>query len=99
MQEIGANQLALVLGERRMRGKGVLHFVGARLERLQQIAMAALEILQDLGQLARGRLAESSARTRSTIWFARVLSVGLRSRGSVAGLNGRTMTRAGSGRR
>src|ERR1700688_4064357 len=42
---------------------------------------------------------ESSARTRSTIWLARVLSVGLRSRGSVAGLNGRTITRAGSGRR
>jgi hypothetical protein len=28
---------------------------------------------------------------------ARVLSVGLRSRGSIAGLNGRTTTRAGSG--
>ena len=41
----------------------------------------------------------SSASTRSTMWFARVLSVGLRSRGSVAGLNGRTTTRAGSGRR
>src|SRR5258708_29864631 len=33
------------------------------------------------------------------MWLARVLSVGLRSRGSVAGLNGRTITRAGSGRR
>ena len=33
------------------------------------------------------------------MWFARVLSVALRSRGSVAGLNGRTTTRAGSGRR
>jgi len=42
---------------------------------------------------------ESRARTRSTIWLARVLSVALRSRGSVSGLNGRTITRAGSGRR
>ncbi len=32
----------------------------------------------------------------SGTWLARVLSVGLRSRGSIAGLNGRTTTRAGS---
>ena len=32
------------------------------------------------------------------MWFARVLSTVLRSLGSVAGLNGRTSTRAGSGR-
>src|SRR5581483_9911193 len=39
----------------------------------------------------------SSASTRSTIWLARDLSVGLRSRGSVAGLNWRTTTLAGFG--
>ena len=37
------------------------------------------------------RLRDRAPRTRSTIWLARVLSVGLRSRGSVAGLNGRTI--------
>ena len=41
----------------------------------------------------------SSRRTLSTIWLARILSVGLRSRGSVAGLKGLTTTLAGSGRR
>ena len=98
VEKIGADQLALDLGKGAVSRQGLFHFVGARFERLQQVAMAALEILQDIGQLAGSGLG-SSARTRSTIWFARVLSVGLRSRGSVAGLNGRTITRAGSGRR
>ena len=35
-----------------MRRKGVFHFVGARLECLQQVAMAALKVLKDIGQLA-----------------------------------------------
>ena len=39
-----------------MGGKGVFHFVGARLECLQQVAMAAFEILEDIGQLAGRRL-------------------------------------------
>ena len=39
-----------------MRRKGVFHFVGARLECLQQVAVAPLEILKDIGQLAGCRL-------------------------------------------
>ncbi|MGZ5874446.1 MAG: hypothetical protein ACXWKP_20285 [Bradyrhizobium sp.] len=35
-----------------MSRQGRFHFVGARLKRLQQIAMSALEILQDIGELA-----------------------------------------------
>ena len=34
-----------------MRGERLLHFVGARLERLQQVAVAALKILEHVGQL------------------------------------------------
>ena len=41
----------------------------------------------------------SSRRTLPTIWLARILSVGLRSLGSVAGLKGLTTILAGSGRR
>ncbi len=98
LEKIGADELALDLGKCAVRGKGILHLVGTGLERLQQIAMPALEIFQHVRQLVAATVG-SSASTRSTIWLARVLSVGLRSRGSVAGLNGRTMTRAGSGRR
>ena len=50
VQEIRADQLALHLGEIGMGGEGVFHFVGARLERRQQVAVAALEILQNFGQ-------------------------------------------------
>ena len=39
-----------------MGGEGLFHLVGARLEFLQQIAVAALKILQDIGQLAGRRL-------------------------------------------
>ena len=35
-----------------MSRKGLFHFVGAGLERLQQVAMPAKEILQDIGELA-----------------------------------------------
>jgi hypothetical protein len=34
-----------------MRRKGTFHFVGARLECRQQVAVAALEILENIGQL------------------------------------------------
>ena len=51
MQEIGSDQLTLRLGENRMRREGDFHFVGARLEGRQQVAMAALEILQHIGQV------------------------------------------------
>ena len=35
-----------------MSREGLFHFIGAGLERLQQVAVAALEILQDVGELA-----------------------------------------------
>ena len=56
MQKIGADQLALDLCEIGMRREGVFHFVGTRLERLQQVAVPALEILKNLGQLVVRRL-------------------------------------------
>ena len=57
MHEIGAHQPTLLLGEGRMFGKGLFHFIGARFEYLEQIAMAALKVFQDLGQLASCRFA------------------------------------------
>ena len=39
-----------------MRGKGVLHVIGARFEDREQIAVAPLEILEHIGQLAGRRL-------------------------------------------
>ena len=62
VQEIGADQLALDLGEIGMRGEGVFHLVGARLERLQQVAVPALEILEHIGQLAGDAVSGSSAK-------------------------------------
>ena len=56
VQKIGADQLPLYLAENSMSGKGVLHFIGACLENLQQITMAAFEIFEDIGQLAGRRL-------------------------------------------
>ena len=52
VEKIGADQLPLVFGKGAVRRQGLLHLVGARLERLQQVAVAALEILQDVGELA-----------------------------------------------
>ena len=99
VQEIGADELALGFCESRVRGRA----------RLPSRRRAPRTSRADCGGGPRkfsrtsaswsAAVSGSSARTRSTIWFARVLSVGLRSRGSVAGLNGRTTTRAGSGRR
>ncbi len=37
-----------------MGGERLFHFVGARFERLQQVAMAPLKIFEDFGQLGRG---------------------------------------------
>jgi hypothetical protein len=51
MQKIGSDQLPLHSGESAMLRECVFHFVGARFERRQQIAMAALEIIEDIGQL------------------------------------------------
>ena len=49
-----------------MRLKGVFHLVGASFEDLQQVAVAALEILEHVSKLA-GRVSGSSASTRSTM--------------------------------
>ena len=53
VQEIGADQAALRLAEARMRLEGVFHFGGARIERIEQVAMPAFEILEHVGQLLR----------------------------------------------
>ena len=51
VQKICSDQLPLDLAEARMRRKGVFHLVGARLEGRQKVAVAALKILKDVGQL------------------------------------------------
>ena len=51
VQEVGSDQLTLHLGENHVRRKGDFHFVGTRLEARQQVAMAALEVLKDIGQV------------------------------------------------
>src|SRR5467141_4071183 len=66
VEKIGADQLALHFGEAAVIRQRLFHDVGARLECLQQIAMPALEILQDVGELA-ATASASRARTRSTI--------------------------------
>src|SRR3977135_2146753 len=50
-EKIGADQLALNFGKGAVSRKSIFHFVGARLERLQQVAMPALEILQNIRHL------------------------------------------------
>ena len=54
--KIGADQLALDAREVSVGREGVFHFVGARFERCQQVAVAAFEILQYVGEVARRRL-------------------------------------------
>src|SRR6267143_5137389 len=56
VEEIGADQLALDVGKDAVSRQGLFHDVGAGLERLQQVAMPAVEILQDVGELAGNRL-------------------------------------------
>src|SRR5258705_2521431 len=51
VEEIGAHQSALFPCESGVRREGFFHFIGTRLEYLKQITVAALEILEDLGQL------------------------------------------------
>ncbi len=45
MKKVGADQTALSLVQRGMRPEGVLHFGCARLENVEQVAVAAIEIL------------------------------------------------------
>ena len=51
VEKISAYQLTLDLGKNAVSRKGPFHFVGAGFERLQQVAMTAQEILQDVGEL------------------------------------------------
>ena len=52
VEKIGADQLTLDFGKGAVSRQGLFHFIGAGFERLQQVAMAAEEILQDVGELA-----------------------------------------------
>ena len=74
-------------------------FLNLMLQAMRSVELDGGLLEKSAGEETFTSLDEAAARTRSTIWFARVLSVALRSRGSVAGLKGRTTTRAGSGRR
>ena len=56
MEKISADQLALDFAEIHVRRKRVFHFVGARLEGRQKVAMAALKVLKDIGELVRRHL-------------------------------------------
>ena len=56
MHKIGADQLALHLGKNNMSSKGVFHFLGTRLECLQQVAVATLKILKNIAELVGRRL-------------------------------------------
>lgn len=60
--------------------------------------MATLEVLEDIGELGGRRFGIERQDPVNDV-VRRILSVRLRSRGSVAGLNGRTTTLAGSGRK
>ena len=51
IEEIGADQLAPVLGKGAVGRHGLFHDLGPGLERLQRIAVPALKILQDIGEL------------------------------------------------
>jgi hypothetical protein len=66
----------------------LFHYPGAVLERLQQVAVPALEIFQDLGQLAGNGVGIEGENSVDNMICPRLV-----------GRNGRTITRAGSGRR
>src|ERR1700760_1762566 len=55
VEKIGADELALDLGERDMIGQRIFHLRGTRLESLQQIAVTAEEVLHNVCQLTIGR--------------------------------------------
>ena len=54
VHEIGADELALHFRKAAVRRERLLHFVGADLERFQQVAVTTLEVLQHVRQLAGG---------------------------------------------
>ena len=98
MQEIGANELPLKFGEYSMRRQSVFHVIGARLERRQQVAMAPLEILKDTRPVGWWPFPGPAPGHDQRYDLPASCRPVLRSLGSVAGLNGRTSTLAGSGR-
>src|ERR1044072_3688610 len=56
VQKIRTDELALLPGEPRMRRKRIFHLVGTRLERLAQLAVTLLKVLQDFCQLLLSRV-------------------------------------------
>ena len=52
MEKVGPHQLALDVRELSMRREGVLHVVGARRECREEVAVAALEILEHFSEQA-----------------------------------------------
>jgi len=94
VEKIGADQLALNFGKTAVSRQGFFHFVGAGFECRQQVAMAAKEILQNVGELT-GRDVGIECENPFDDMIGACPVGRLRSRGSVAGLNGRTITRAG----
>ena len=52
VQELGPDELALHWTKGFVRPEGILHVVCAQFERLQEIAMAPLEVLEHIGKLA-----------------------------------------------
>ena len=87
VQEIGADEPALLLGERRV-GANASSISSARASKISSRLRWRPWKFSSTSASWLATVAASSASTRSTMWLARVLSVGLRSRGSVAGLNG-----------
>jgi hypothetical protein len=71
------------------------HLCRTRLEDIEQIPVTIFEILDDVAQLLRGSCCIELKNSADDM-VGRVLSVGLMSRGSVAGLKGLTTTLAGS---
>jgi phosphoglycerate-specific signal transduction histidine kinase len=55
VQEVRADEAALVLCESSVSREGIFHLSRARLESLQQVAMATQEIFEHLGQLTGDR--------------------------------------------
>lgn len=55
VQEVRADEAALVLCERSVGREGIFHLNRARLESLQQVAMATQEIFEHLSELAGDR--------------------------------------------
>ena len=56
MHEVGADQQVLLPGEGRMFGNGFFHLIGTRIEYLEEISVAALEVLENFRELAGNRI-------------------------------------------